>query len=79
MIVYVGYYPAGAGIVLQVVKYPVHLIHIPFGIMVLYPQLVAIGLTDGAVLIGPAVPDVAAEVADVVRLLLPDPQKLLHA
>ena len=66
MIVYVGYYPAGAGIVLQVVKYPVHLIHIPFGIMVLYPQLVAIGLAYAAVFVRPGVPDVAVQVVYVV-------------
>ena len=51
---------------LQVVKYPVYLIHIPFGIVVLYPQLVAIGLAYTAVFVRPGVPDVAVQVVYVI-------------
>ena len=64
---------------LQVIQYPIHLIHLPLGVLVLHRQLVAVGLADGAVFIGPAVPDVAPQVVDIVGLLLPDPQQLVDA
>ena len=63
---------------LQVVQHPVHLVHIPLGIVVLHPQLIAIGFADGAALIRPLVPDMAPQVTDVVGLLLPDPQQFVH-
>ncbi|MPM97055.1 hypothetical protein SDC9_144228 [bioreactor metagenome] len=44
----------------------------------LYSQLIAVGLPDGPGLIGPLVPNLRVQVADIVRLLLPDPQKLVH-
>ena len=47
--------------------------------MRLHADLIAVGLADGAVLIRPAVPDVAPQVVDVVGLLLPDPQQLVDA
>ena len=69
---------AAAGrVVLQVVQHPVHLVHLPLGILMLHRQLIAVGLADGAVLIGPAVPDMPAEIMDVVGLLLPYPQQLI--
>ena len=69
---------AAAGrVVLQVVQHPVHLVHLPLGILMLHRQLIAVGLADGAVLIGPAVPDMPAEIMDVVGLLLPYPQQLV--
>ena len=68
----------GGGVVLQIVEHPVHLVHLPLGVLVLDPQLVAVGLADGAVPVGPGVPDVGVEVADVVGLPLPDPQQLVH-
>ena len=71
---------AAAGrVVLQVVQHAVDLIELSLRETVFDAELIAVGLADGAALIGPAVPDMAAEVVDVVRLLLPDPQKLLHA
>ena len=43
---------AAAGrVVLQVVQHPVHLGHLPLGILMLHRQLIAVGLADGAVLI----------------------------
>ena len=69
---------AAAGrVVLQVVEHPIHLIHVPLGVVVLYGELVAVGLADGAVFVGPAVPNVATEVVNIIGLLLPDPQKLV--
>ena len=78
MVIEVGHDPPGVWVVLQIVEHPVHLVEHPFGILVLDSQLIAVGLADGAVLIGPGVPDMAGEVVDVVGLLLPDPQKLVH-
>ena len=63
---------------LQVKKDPVHLVKVTLFVMVLDSQLVAVGLADGAVLPCPFVPDMAAQVADAVGLLLPDPQQLVH-
>ena len=71
----VGEDAAGGG----VVQHPVHLVKRPLRVLVLHPQLIAVGLADGAVFVGPAVPDVAPQVMDVVGLLLPDPQKLVDA
>ena len=56
----------------------VYLVHVPLGVVVFHPQLVAVGLADGAGLVRPGVPDAAVQVVDVVGLLLPDPQKLVH-
>ena len=42
-----------------------------------YAQLIAVGLADAAVLICPGIPDVAVQVVDIVRLLLPDPEDLI--
>ena len=78
-VVDIGEDAAGGGVVAQVVQHPVHLVKLPLGILVLHPQLIAVGLADGAGLVGPAVPDVAPEVVNVVGLLLPDPQQLVDA
>ena len=75
----IGEDAAGGGVVAQVVQHPVHLVKRPLRVLVLHPQLIAVGLADGAVFVGPAVPDVAPQVVDVVGLLLPDPQKLVDA
>ena len=75
----IGHNAAAGGVVLQVVQYPIHLIELPLRILVLHRQLVAVGLADGAGTVGPAVPDVAPEIVDVVGLLLPDPQQLVDA
>ena len=68
----------GGGVVPEIIEHPVHLIEPALPIPVLHPQLVAVGLADGAGLVGPRVPDVRVQVPDVAGLLLPDPQKLVH-
>ena len=78
MVIEVGHDPPGGRVVLQVIEHPVHLVEHPLGVLVLHPQLIAVGLADGAVFIGPGVPDMAVQVVDVVGLLLPDPQQLVH-
>ncbi len=74
-----GENPPGAGIVLQVIEHPVHLVKFPLRILVLDAQLVAIGLANGAVRPGPFVPDVAAQIRNAVGFLLPNPQQLIHS
>ena len=78
-VVEVGHDAAGRGVVFQVVEHPVHLIELPFLVNCLFGELIAVRLADGAALVRPAVPDVRIEIADVVALLLPDPQDLIHA
>ena len=63
---------------LQVVEDPIHLVHLPLRVAVLYPQLIAVGLSDGPVRVCPLVPDAGAQVMDVVGFLLPDPEQLIH-
>ena len=65
--------------VLEVEQHSVHLVELALGIDVLNAQLIAVRLTDGAVLIRPAVPDMALEIMDIIALLLPDPQQLVNA
>ena len=78
-IVEIGEDAAAGGIVLQVVQHTIHLIHLTLRVLVLHAQLIAVGLADGSVFIGPAVPDVAPQVVDIVGLLLPNPEKLVDA
>ena len=75
----VGHDAATVRCVLKIVQHSVHLVEIALGIMALLANLVPVGLADGAGTVGPAVPDVAPEIVDVVRLLLPDPQQLVDA
>ena len=63
---------------LQVVQDPVHLIEFTLGVFMLDAQLVAVGLADGAVLIRPLVPDMAAQFGNPVGLFLPDPQDFVN-
>ena len=63
----------------EVVKHAVHLVEVALLVMRLLGDLVAVGLADGAGLIGPLIPDVRVEVVDVVRLLLVDPEHLVHS
>ena len=79
MVVYVAHYAAGGGVVLQVVQYPVHLIHLSFFIAVLYAQLIAVCLAYTAALIRPGVPDMAVQVIYVVGLFLPYPKEFVHS
>ena len=62
---------------LQVPEHLVHLIHVPLGIVVLDPQLIAVGLADGAVFIRPGIPDAGPQIVDVVAFCLPDPEQLI--
>ena len=78
-IVEVGQDASAGGVVLQVVQYPVHLVKLPLRVDVLHAQLIAVGLADGAVLVGPAIPDMTVQVMDIVGFFLPDPQKLVNA
>ena len=78
VIIQAGEDAAGGGVVLQIPQHLVHLVHVPLGIVVLHPQLIAVRLADGARLIRPGIPDVAVQVMDIVGLLLPDPQQLIH-
>ena len=57
---------AGGGVVLQVIEHAVHLVEFALGIFVLDAELIAVGLADRAGLVGPLIPDVAAQVVDVV-------------
>ena len=42
-------------------------------ILMLHAQLIAVSLTNGAVLIRPGIPDVAVEIVNIVGFFLPDP------
>ena len=77
-IIDIGQDPPGSRVVLQIVEHPVHLVKHPLFVLVLDPQLVAVGLADGAVRTGPLIPDMAAQVRDPVGFLLPDPQQFIH-
>ena len=66
------------GVVLQVEKDTIDLIHHAFAVLMLDAHLVAIGFTNGTSFVGPFVPDVAFQVVDVIGLLLPDPENLVH-
>ena len=70
--------PTAVGILLQIEKHPIHLIHIALLVMTLHADLVTIGLADGSGLIGPLVPDMTVQVVDVVGLLLVNPEDLVH-
>ena len=74
----IGHDSAAVGIVLQIVEDAVHLVHHAFLVLVLHAQLIAVGFSNGTVLVCPAVPDVAVKIMDIVGFLLPDPQDLVH-
>ena len=69
---------ARGGVVLEVIEHAVDLIEQALLVLVLHTELVAVGFADGACFIRPGIPDVGGKVMDVVRLLLPDPEKLVH-
>ena len=78
-IIEIGQDSAAGRILLQVIQHTIDLIEHPLGILMLHAELITIGLADGAVLIRPTVPNVAAQLVDVVGLFLPDPQQLIDA
>ena len=65
-------------IILKVIDYTVHLIKHAFFILVLYAHLISISLSDRTVFIRPTVPDMTVKIIDIIRFLLPDPQKLIR-
>ena len=79
-IINVGQDAAGGRIVLQIIDHTVHLVHRLLALveLVLLAQLIAVSLADGAIFTGPLIPDMAAQIADPVGLLLPDPQQFIH-
>ena len=70
--------PPAVRIMLQIVDHPVYLIKHPLFILVLYSHLIAIGFSDQAVFIRPAVPNVAVQFVNIIGLLLPDPQQFIR-
>ncbi len=52
----------------QVIQDPVHLVKFSLGVLVFDAQLIAVGFANGAGFIGPAVPDVTAQVVDIIGL-----------
>jgi hypothetical protein len=66
-------------VVLKVIENSINLVEFTFWVNRFLGELIAIGFSDGASLIRPAIPDMGMEVVDVVALLLPDPKKLIEA
>ena len=64
---------------LEVPQHLIDLIHVALGVMVLYAQLIAVGLADGAVLVRPRVPDAGAQIVHVVAFGLPYPQQFVNS
>ena len=77
-IVNIGHDTAAGGIVFQIEQNPVHLIELPFPINCLLRQLIPVGLADRAVFVGPAVPDMRLQIADIIALFLPDPKQFVY-
>ena len=78
MYINIGHDPSAVRIVLKIKKNYVYLIHHSLFILMLHTQLITVGFSDGTVLIGPAVPDMAVKIMDIVGFLLPDPEDLIH-
>ena len=72
------YDPAAERVIFKVVEDTVHLVEHALLINVFDPELIAVSLSDGPVLIRPLVPDMGMQVPYVVRLSLPDPEDLIH-
>ena len=65
-------------IVLQIIDHTIHLIHHPFFVLMFHLHLITIGFSDRTILISPAVPDMTVQIINIIRLLLPDPEHLIH-
>ena len=65
-------------IILQIVNHPVRLIHHSLFILMFHTHLVSVCFPDRSIFIRPAVPDMTPEFIDIVGLLLPDPEHLVH-
>ena len=70
--------PAAVGILLQIEKHPIHLIHIALPVMALHADLIAVSLADGTGLVGPLVPDMAVQIMNIVGFLLVNPENFIH-
>ena len=66
-------------IVFQIIQYTVDLIHHALFILVLYSQLIPVGLSYGSVFICPAIPNMAVQIVNIIRFFLPDPQDLIKS
>ena len=55
-VVKIGENAAGSGVVLEIVEHAVDLIEQAFFVLVLYAELIAVGLADGAGFVCPGVP-----------------------
>ena len=75
----VGHNAAGCGVVLEIVENAVDLVELALAVLVLDTELIAVRLTDRAVLACPGIPDVGIKLGDLIRLLLPDPEDLVDA
>ena len=65
-------------IVLQIINHAVYLIHHAFFILMLHLHLITISFSDRTILISPTVPDMTVQIINIIRLLLPDPEHLIH-
>ena len=62
----IGHNTAAVWIILQIIKNTVYLIHHAFFVLMLHTQLITIRFSNGAILVSPAIPDMAVKVMDVV-------------
>ena len=73
-----GHDPSAVRVVLQIIQHAVYLIELPFGILMLDAQLIAICLADAALFICPGIPDMAGKIVDIIGFFLPDPENLIQ-
>ena len=78
MYINIRHNPAAVGIILQIVNHPVHLVHHPLTVLMLYAHLIPVSLPNRTFLVSPAVPNMAVQLINIIRLLLPDPKQLVH-
>ena len=76
--IYISQNAAAERVVLEVIENSVNLIKLALGVVVLDSELIAVCLSYAAAFVRPRVPDVAVEVVDVVRFLLPYPKQLVR-
>ena len=69
---------AALGIVPEVIENTVNLVHIALFIVMLDTELIAVCLAYAAVFVCPLIPDVAAEVIDIIGLFLPYPEYFVN-
>ena len=79
MHIHVRHYAPAERIVLQVVDHTVCLVHHTFFILMLYAHLIAVSLAYRSGFISPGIPDMAVEIMNIIRLLLPYPEHFLRS